>query len=71
MFLTAKEYRLLELFLRHPQEVITVEEVIERLWSSTEYPVEATVRSHLRRLRYKLRQAGFPDDLITTVILDH
>ena len=65
--LTAKEYRLLELFLRHPQEVITVEEVIERLWSSTEYPVEATVRSHLRRLRYKLRQAGFPDDLITTV----
>jgi DNA-binding response OmpR family regulator len=65
--LTAKEYRLLELFLRHSQEVFTVEDIIDRLWSSSEYPAEATVRSHLRRLRQKLKQADFPDDLITTV----
>lgn len=65
--LTAKEYRLLELFLRHRQEVLNVEDIIDRLWSSTEYPAVATVRSHLRRLRQKLKQAGFPDDLITTV----
>ncbi|MGD1918561.1 MAG: response regulator [Pleurocapsa sp.] len=65
--LTAKEYRLLELFLRHPQEVITVENIIDSLWSSNEYPAEATVRSHLRRLRHKLKQGEFPDDLIVTV----
>lgn len=65
--LTAKEYRLLELFLRHTQEVFSVEDLIERLWSSSEYPAEATVRSHLRRLRQKLKQVNFPDDLITTV----
>jgi DNA-binding response OmpR family regulator len=65
--LTAKEYRLLELFLRHSQEVFTVENLIERLWSSNEYPAAATVRSHLRRLRHKLKQVKFPDDLITTV----
>lgn len=65
--LTAKEYRLLELFLRHSQEVFSVEDIIDRLWSSTEYPAIATVRSHLRHLRQKLKQAGFPDNLITTV----
>ena len=65
--LTAKEYRLLELFLRHNREVFSVEDIIDRLWSSTEYPAEATVRSHLRRLRQKLKQAGFPEDLIITV----
>jgi DNA-binding response OmpR family regulator/HPt (histidine-containing phosphotransfer) domain-containing protein len=37
------------------------------LWSSLEYPAEATVRSHLRRLRHKLKQAGLPEDLIVTV----
>ena len=67
LLLTAKEYRMLELFLRHSQEVLTVEDIIDNLWSSTEYPAVATVRSHLRRLRQKLKQAGFPDDLITTV----
>ncbi|MFM2315563.1 MAG: hypothetical protein RLZZ04_4841, partial [Cyanobacteriota bacterium] len=65
--LTAKEYRLLELFMRHSQEVFSVEDIIGRLWSSSEYPVEATVRSHLRRLRHKLKTVNFPDDLITTV----
>jgi DNA-binding response OmpR family regulator len=65
--LTAKEYRLLELFLRHAQKVFSVEDLIERLWSSSEYPAEATVRSHLRRLRHKLKTVNFPDELITTV----
>ena len=65
--LAAKEYRLLELFLRHSQEVFSVEDIIDRLWSSTEYPAVATVRSHMRRLRQKLKQGGLPDNLITTV----
>ncbi len=65
--LAAKEYRLLELFLRQRPEVLSIEAIIESLWSSTEYPAEATVRSHLRRLRQKLKQAGLPEDLIVTV----
>ncbi|MEL6438005.1 MAG: response regulator [Cyanobacteria bacterium J06621_8] len=65
--LTAKEYLLLELFLRHRQEVLSVEDIIDHLWSSTEYPAIATVRSHLRRLRQKFKQAGFPENLIVTV----
>ncbi|MGL5075936.1 MAG: response regulator, partial [Waterburya sp.] len=65
--LAAKEYRLLELFLRHSQEVLTIEDIIESLWSSMEYPAEATVRSHIRRLRDKLKVTGLPEDLIATV----
>jgi DNA-binding response OmpR family regulator len=65
--LTAKEYALLELFLRHSHEVLSIEEIINSLWSSVEYPSEATVRSHLRRLRHKLKQAGLAQDPIETV----
>ncbi len=65
--LAAKEYRLLELFLRHEREVLSIADIIESLWSSMEYPAEATVRSHIRRLREKLKSAGLPEDLITTV----
>ena len=67
ILLTAKEYSLLELFLHHSQEVFSIEDIIENLWSSVEYPAEATVRSHLRRLRNQLKLAGLPEDPIETV----
>lgn len=65
--LTAKEYALLELFLNYSQEVFSIEDIIEHLWSSVEYPAEATVRSHLRRLRNQLKLVGLPEDTIETV----
>lgn len=65
--LTAKEYDLLELFLRDSQYVFSAEEILDRLWSSEEFPAEATVRSHLRRLRHKLTEAGAPTDFIGTM----
>jgi DNA-binding response OmpR family regulator len=67
ILLTAKEYQLLELFMRHSQEVFSSEEIMESLWSSVEYPSEATVRSHLRHLRQKLKLAGLPEDPIETL----
>ena len=67
LLLTTKEYQLLELFMRHRQEVFSIEEIMESLWSSMEYPSEATVRSHLRHLRRKLKLAGLPEDPIETL----
>lgn len=67
ILLTAKEYALLELFLRDTQHVFSIEEILESLWSSEEFPSEATVRSHLRRLRHKLSLAGAAPDFIATV----
>ncbi len=65
--LTTKEYDLLELFLRDSYHVFSSDEIIDRLWSSDDFPAEATVRSHLRRLRHKLQAAGAPHDLIGTI----
>ena len=65
--LTTKEYELLELFLRDCHCVFSAEEILDRLWSSEEFPAEATVRSHLRRLRKKLSAAGAPPDFIATI----
>jgi DNA-binding response OmpR family regulator/HPt (histidine-containing phosphotransfer) domain-containing protein len=65
--LTAMEYELLELLLRDSQHVFSTEELLERLWSSEEFPSEATVRSHIRHLRQKLAAAGAPRDFIATL----
>jgi DNA-binding response OmpR family regulator/HPt (histidine-containing phosphotransfer) domain-containing protein len=67
LILTTKEYDLLELFLRDSYRVFSNEEIIDRLWSSDDFPAEATVRSHLRRLRHKLQAAGAPHDFIGTI----
>jgi len=65
--LTRKEYELLELFLRDTQHMFSTEEILDRLWSSEEFPSEATVRSHIRRVRHKLTAAGAPADFIATL----
>lgn len=65
--LTRKEYELLELFLRDSQHVFSTEEILDRLWSSEEFPSEATVRSHIRRVRHKLTAAGAPPDFVATL----
>jgi DNA-binding response OmpR family regulator/HPt (histidine-containing phosphotransfer) domain-containing protein len=64
--LTAKEYSLLEMMLQDSQHVFSKEEIVDSLWSTEEFPVEATVRSHMRRLRNKLAAFGAPLDLIAT-----
>ncbi|MEL6552635.1 MAG: response regulator [Cyanobacteria bacterium J06621_11] len=64
---TAKEYTLLELFLRHSNQAFSTATLLDRVWSSEKFPSEATVRSHIRGLRRKLKQAGAAADLIETV----
>jgi DNA-binding CsgD family transcriptional regulator len=56
--LTAKEYALLELFLRHSQQVFGASTLLDRIWSSEAFPSEATVRSHIRGLRRKAQSSG-------------
>jgi DNA-binding response OmpR family regulator len=67
LVLTIKEYELLELFLRDCRHVFSSDEILDKLWSSEEFPVESTVRSHVRRLRNKLVAAGAPHDFISTI----
>lgn len=41
--------------------------IINRIWSLAAAPSEDTIKSHIRGLCQKLRDAGAPDDLIETV----
>ena len=65
--LTRTEYRLLELFLRNTDKVLSRHKILDNLWSFDEPPGEYTIKSHIRRLRKKLSTVGAAYDFIETV----
>jgi len=65
--LTPKEYRLLELFMRNGTRVLSPCVIRDNLWSFEEYPQQDAIKSHVKRLRQKLKRAGAFKDLIETV----
>ena len=65
--LTPKELSLMELFLRHPYRVHSLDSIIDDLWSLEDPPSQDAIRTHVKGLRRKLQAAGAPKDLIKTV----
>jgi DNA-binding response OmpR family regulator len=65
--LTQKEYGLLEVFLRHPQQIFSRSALIDRVWSAGEFPSEEAVTTHIKTLRQKLKAAGLSVDPIETL----
>ncbi|OKH36799.1 hypothetical protein NIES2119_15355 [[Phormidium ambiguum] IAM M-71] len=63
--LTLKEYQLLELFLRYPDQIFSQGRLIEQLWGQHETPTENAVRAQIKGLRQKLKQAGAQDIIET------
>ncbi|MFB2918759.1 response regulator [Aerosakkonema funiforme] len=66
LHLTAKEYGLLELFLRNNHRIFSQSAILDHLWSFDEPPTENAVRAHIKCLRSKLKKAGAPE-LIETI----
>lgn len=54
--LTSKEFDLLLMLARHPKQVFTRAQVLERVWGLSEYIDPGTVTVHMRRLREKIEQ---------------
>jgi DNA-binding response OmpR family regulator len=52
--LTAKEFDLLWLFVRHPEQVLTRDQLLNQVWGYDFYGDESTVTVHIRRLREKI-----------------
>lgn len=52
--LTAKEFDLLWLLARHPQQVFKREQLLDRIWGYEFFGDESTVTVHIRRLREKI-----------------
>ncbi len=55
--LTAKEYELLELFLRHPRQVLTREVIFDRVWGYDFGGESNVLEVYIRYLRQKLEAA--------------
>ena len=54
--LTLKEFQLLEYFLQHPNQVLTRERILDRLWEIGAEPMSNVVAAQIRLLRKKLAQ---------------
>ena len=64
---TQKEYAVMEYFLSHPNRVIGREKLLSQLWDGYQHIDARTVDSHIRNIRMKCREAGFPiDDFLRT-----
>jgi DNA-binding response OmpR family regulator len=59
--LTHKEFQLLEFLLRHPGEVISRDEFLDRVWGGEVYVTPRSVDTHMAALRRKIeRDADHP-----------
>ncbi len=58
--LTAKEYELLELFMRHPRQVLTREQIYEQVWQYDFGAASNLLEVYIRYLRRKLEEGGEP-----------
>lgn len=66
--LTPKEFILIGHFMKNPNQVFEREYLIELIWGFDSETEGRTIDSHVRNMRDKIRQAGFPiDDYFKTV----
>jgi DNA-binding response OmpR family regulator len=63
--LTAKEYELLELFMSHPQQVLTREVIYDRVWGYDFGGEDNILEVYVRYLRNKIEVEGAPKLLHT------
>ena len=64
--LSPKEFRLLELFMRHPRQVWSREQLIEQIWGIDYIGDNKTVDVHIRWLREKIEDdPSAPSQLVT------
>lgn len=56
--LLPKEFAMLELFMRHPDEVISIDTLLDRVWGTDSSIVPETVRTNIKTLRKKIEGSG-------------
>ncbi|MBD2579369.1 response regulator transcription factor [Oscillatoria sp. FACHB-1406] len=67
IYLTPKEFCILELLMRHGRRLLSRRAIIQNIWQNEDTVEEDTVKVHVRSLRQKLKGAGAPENLIETV----
>jgi DNA-binding response OmpR family regulator len=64
--LTAKEFQLLEYFMKHPNQILTRDRLMNQVWDTEADPMSNVVPAQMRLLRRKLAEYGC-DDWLETV----
>lgn len=62
---TKKEIGIIEFFLRHPNQVFSIESIVERVWPSESEVSPESVRPYIKRLRDKITDANGKCQLVT------
>lgn len=62
IYLTRKEYNLLEYLIRNPGIVLSRAMIMEHVWNAGSDPFSNTVEAHILNLRKKVNAAGDPKD---------
>lgn len=65
--LTTKEFEVLRLLARHPNQVLTRQQIYEQVWGATEYGDLNTVTIHIKRIREKIEDIPASPRYIKTV----
>ncbi|MBG1269519.1 two-component system response regulator RppA [Nostoc sp. WHI] len=58
IFLTNKEFQLLEYLMKHPNQIVTTEQIRYQLWEVTAEPISNVVAAQMRLLRRKLANSS-------------
>jgi DNA-binding response OmpR family regulator len=66
--LNRKEYGILEYLMRHPQKVVSQDELLEHVWDNEADPFTNTVRVHIMKLRRKINDGFDSPPLIQTLV---
>lgn len=64
--LLPKEFILLEVLMRHKGQVLSSDDLIDRVWGTNSDVVQETLRSHVKALRKKIDKTDQPS-IITTI----
>jgi two-component system, OmpR family, manganese sensing response regulator len=64
--LSSRDFQLLEYLMRHPQQILTHDQIEQALWEWGTEPESNAVTSRIKRLRQRLREIGL-DTWIKTV----
>ena len=68
VLLTALEYRLLMVFINHPQQVLSCSQLLEGIWDAAgDFVNDNTLTVYIKRLREKLERDPQNPSIIVTV----
>jgi DNA-binding response OmpR family regulator len=65
--LTPREFKILQYFVLHQNEIVTREQLLNEVWGYENFPISRTVDNHIAKLRQKIEDVPAEPRYIITV----